>query len=105
MTWLLQAGRVGRSHSHQIIFKILYYIETLNLLANQNSSSIVSTSILIFNNKYKIGLFKKDIAQICGTTDTTLTKTARKIQKYSPLFFNDSIMEKIFNEIGIDKLY
>lgn len=77
--------------------RIAKNIEKLNLNSGHTSSSIATGGILLMANLNNLKITKKNISDQINVSEVTISKTYKKLKKYSKILVNDEIVNKIYN--------
>jgi transcription initiation factor TFIIIB Brf1 subunit/transcription initiation factor TFIIB len=73
-------------------------IHKLGLATTHEPPSVAAGCILLVGNMYQIEISKKNISEIFGISDVTISKTYRKIFPYHKIILNDQVTELILEK-------
>jgi len=77
---------------------ISYNIHKLGLASTHEPPSVAAGCILLVTNIYHININKKQISEIFGISDVTISKTFRKIYPYHKIIMNNKITDIIIEK-------
>ena len=78
-------------------------IHRLGFASTHEPPSIAAGCILLVANYYNISINKKQISEIFGISDVTISKTYRKIQPYHQIILNNKITDLIVEKKNMMK--
>ena len=73
-------------------------IHKLGLASTHEPPSVAAGCILLVGNMYHIDISKKNISEIFGISDVTISKTYRKIYPYHKIIMNNKVTELILEK-------
>ena len=74
-------------------------IHKLDLASTHEPPSVAAGCILLVCNYYNIQLCKKEISDVFGISDVTISKTFRKIHPFHKIILNNKITDLIYTKI------
>ena len=74
-------------------------IHKLDLASTHEPPSVAAGCILLVCNYYNIQLCKKQISEVFGISDVTISKTFRKIHPFHKIILNNKITDLIYTKI------
>ena len=75
-------------------------IHTLDIASNHEPPSVAAASILLICNYLKKDINKKNISNIFGISDVTISKTYRRIYPYHKIIMDNDITKYISNKVA-----
>jgi transcription initiation factor TFIIB len=82
------SSKLGISKEYKIIAMYVSYIaDKLGIVSENTPPSISVGSIYLISDEYNLGLSKIHIANMCDTSEVTISKTYKKLKSYSTYLF------------------
>jgi transcription initiation factor TFIIIB Brf1 subunit/transcription initiation factor TFIIB len=75
-------------------------IHKLDLASTHEPPSVAAGCLLLVSNMYHLELNKKEISEIFGISDVTISKTYRKIYPYHKIITNNKLTDMIIEKIN-----
>lgn len=83
-----------------IAIRIAENINKLDIASDHQPTSVAAGSILLMSNIYELNIPKKNISEIFGISEVTITKTFKKIYPYKKILVNDDMTNLLLKKIN-----
>lgn len=83
-----------------IAIKISHNINKLDFASDHQPTSVAAGSILLTSNIYGLNILKKDISEVFGISEVTITKTFKKIYKFKIILINNDLTDILLKKIN-----